>query len=53
MNEKKRMEEHNIGAETTIKMSLRPLGAMDESGMKDTSEAEEEREKKRKLEETS
>ena len=45
MNEKK--EENNIGAETTIEMSLRLLGGMDESDMKDTSETEEEREKKK------
>ena len=53
MHEKKTIEENNIGAETTIEMSLRLLGGMDESDMKDSSETEEEREKKRKLEETS
>ena len=53
MNEKKTIEENNIGAETTIEMSLRLLGGMDESDKKDTSETEGEREKKRKLEETS
>ena len=44
---------NNIGAETTIEMSLRLLGGMDESDMKETLETEEEREKQRKLEETS
>ena len=53
MNEKKTIEENNVGAETTIEMFLRLLGGMDESDMKDSSETEEEREKKRKLEETS
>ena len=47
------IEENNIGAGTTIEMSLRLPGRMDESDMKDTSETEEEGEKKRKLEETS
>ena len=51
MNEKKTIEENNIGAETTIETSL--LGGMDESDMKDSTETEEENEKKRKLEETS
>ena len=37
MNEKKTIEENNIGAETTIEMSLRLLGGMDASDMKDTS----------------
>ena len=41
MNEKKTIEENNIGAGTTIEMSLRLLGGMDESDMKDTSETEE------------
>ena len=36
MNEKETIEEHNIGAETPIEMSLRLLEGMDESGMKDT-----------------
>ena len=44
MHEKKTKEENNIGAETMIEMSLRLLGGMDESDMKDTSETEEERE---------
>ena len=46
MNEKKTMEENNVGAETTIEMSLRLLGGMDEIDMKDPSETEEEREKR-------
>ena len=41
MNEKKTIEENNIGAETTIEMSLRLLGGMDESDTKNTSETEE------------
>ena len=53
MNEKRTIEENNIGAETAIEMSRRLLGGMVESDMKDTSETEEEREKKRKVEETS
>ena len=44
MNEKKTMEENDVGAETTIEVSLRLLGGMDESDMKDSSETEEERE---------
>ena len=47
MNEKRTMEENNIRAETTIEMSLRMLGGMDESGMKRHIEKEEEREKKK------
>ena len=35
MNEKKTIEENNIGAETRIEMSLRLLGGMDASDMKD------------------
>ena len=46
MNEKKTIEENNIGAETTIEMSRRLLGRMDESDTKDTSDTEEERKKK-------
>ena len=48
MNEKKTIEKNNIGAETTIEMSLRLLGGMDESDMKETSETEEERRKTEK-----
>ena len=40
------MEENNIAAESTIEMSLRLLGGMDENEMKDSSETEEEREKR-------
>ena len=53
MKDKKTIEENNIGAKTTIEMSLRLLGGMEENDMKDSFETEEEREKKRKLEETS
>ena len=48
MNEKKTTWENNIGAETTIEMSLTLLGGMDQSDMKDSSETEEEREKNEK-----
>ena len=47
------IKENSIEAESTIEMSLRLLGGMDESDIKDSSETEEKREKKRKLEETS
>ena len=40
-----------MGAEATIEMSLRILGGMEKSELMDTFESEEEREKKRKLEE--
>ena len=53
MNEKKTIEENNIGTETTIVMSLRLLGGMKKSELMDTLESEEEREKKRKLDEAS
>ena len=43
----KKIEENNIEAESTIEMSLRVLGGMDENEMKDSSETEEEREKKK------
>ena len=46
MNEKKAIEENNIGAETKIEMSLRLMGGMYESDMKDSSETEEERKKR-------
>ena len=52
MNEKKTIEGNNIGTETTIEMSLRLLGGMEKSELMDTLESEEDREKKRKLEET-
>ena len=51
MNEKKTIEENNIGAETTMEMSLRLLGGMEKRELMDTLESEEDREKKRKLEE--
>ena len=50
MNEKKTIEENNIGAEATLEMSLRLLG-MEKNEQMDTQETEEDREKKRKLEE--
>ena len=45
------MKEHNIEAKETIEMSLRLLGGMDVSEQMDTHETEEDREKKRKLDE--
>ena len=51
LSEKKTMKEHNIEAEATIEMSLRLLGGMEMNEQMDTHEAEEDREKKRKLEE--
>ena len=51
MNEKKTIEENNIGAEASIEMSLRLLGGMEKNEQMDTQETEEDREKKRKLEE--
>ena len=50
MNGKKTLEENNMRAETTIEMSLRLLGGMEKSEMMDSSESEDEREKRRKLE---
>ena len=52
MNEKKTIEENNIGTETTIVMSLRLLGGTEKSELMDTLESEE-REKKRNLDEVS
>ena len=52
LNEKRTTEENNIGTETTTDMSLRLLGGMEKSELRDTLESEENREKKRKLEET-
>ena len=49
--EKKTIEENNIEAEATLEMSLRLLGGMDKNEQMDTHEREEDREKKRKLEE--
>ena len=53
MNEKKTIGENNTGTETTIEMSLRLLGGMEKSELMDTLESEEDREKKRKLDEVS
>ena len=49
MNEKKTKEEHNIGTETAIDMSLRLLGGMEKSELMDTLESEEDREKKKEV----
>ena len=51
MSEKKTIKENNIEAEATIEMSLRLLGGMEKNEQMDTHETEDEREKKRKLEE--
>ena len=50
-SEKETMKEHNIEAETTIEMSLRLLGGMEMNEQMDIHETEEDREKKRKLDE--
>ena len=46
MNEKKTIEENNIGTEATLEMSLRLLGRMEKNEQMDTQETEEDREKK-------
>ena len=51
LSEKKTMKKNNIEAEATIEMSLRLLGGMEKNEQMDTHETEEERDKKRKLEE--
>ena len=51
MSEKKTIKENNIEAEATLEMSLRLLGGMEKTEQMDTHETEEDREKKRKLEE--
>ena len=51
MIEKKTIEENNIEAEATLELSLRLLGGTEENEQMDTHETEEDREKKRKLEE--
>ena len=51
MSEKKTIKENNIEAEATLEMSLRLLGGMEKNEQMDTHETEEDREKKRKLEE--
>ena len=53
MNEKKIIQENNIGTETTIEISMRLLGGMEKSELMDTLESEEDREKTRKLHEVS
>ena len=45
------MKKHHIEAEATIEMSLRLLGGMKMNEQMDTHETEEDREKKRKLQE--
>ena len=51
ISEKKSMKENNIEAKETIEMSLRLLGGMEVNDHMDTLETEEDREKKRKLDE--
>ena len=51
MSEKKTIEENDIEAEATLEMSLRLLGGMKMNEQMDTHQTEEDREKKRKLEE--
>ena len=51
LSEKKTMKERNIEAEATIEMSLRLFGGMEMNEQMNTYETEEDREKKRKLEE--
>ena len=51
LSEKETMKEHNIEAEATIEMSLRLLGGMEMNEQLEIHETEEDREKKRKLDE--
>ena len=51
LSEKKTMKDNNIEVQATIEMSLRLLGGMEMNEQMDTHETEEDREKKRKLEE--
>ena len=51
MSEKKTIKENNIEAEATLEMSLRLLGGMEKNEQMDANEIEEDRDKKRKLEE--
>ena len=51
INGKKSMKDNNIKANETIEMSLRLLGGMEVNEQMDTHETEEDREKKRKLDE--
>ena len=53
LNEKRAIEEKNIGTEATLEMSLRLLGGTDKSESMDTLESEEDRDKTRKLAEVS
>ena len=46
LKNKKTIEEHNIEGETTVEMSMRLLGGMEEDDMKGSSGTEEEREKR-------
>ena len=46
LNEKKTIEENNIGIDTTVVKSLRLLGEMEKNEQMDTQETEEDREKK-------
>ena len=48
---RKPVKEKNIEAEATLEMSLRLMGGMEKSEQMDTHETEEDRVKKRKLEE--
>ena len=47
LNEKRTIEETNIGTETMIEMSLRLLGGTDKSESMDTLESEEDGDKKK------
>ena len=51
INEKKSMKDNNIDTNETIEMSMRLLGGMEVNEQMDTHETEEDREKKRKLDE--
>ena len=51
INGKKSMKDNNIDANETIEMSMRLLGGMEVNEQMDTHETEEDREKKRKLDE--
>ena len=49
LNEKRTIEENNIGTETTIEVSLRLLGGMDKSELMDTLESEEDRREEKEV----
>ena len=53
LNEKRTIEANNKGTETMIQMSLRLLGGTDKSESMDALESEEDRDRKRKLDEVS